>query len=116
MLDLTQMPSIPAFELKVAEDDVREFDALALFYAFKDLEGVEDPLTVRNRVNTVFEIDVSSLVAVQVLQALTKFVMAHGETLKNVLGALPSFNATIQESDTPSINASESMSSPPSSD
>lgn len=111
MLDLTKTLDLPPFEIKTPEGELKTFDALKLFYDFKDLDGVEDPITIRDKVNEVLDLDVSAIVAVQVIKTLATFVSEHGDILKNVLGDLPFSNTTTLESDSESIKNSISESS-----
>lgn len=97
MLDLTTAPDIPDFEIKVAEGDVRVFDALQLFYYFKELDGVQDVIAIRDLVNEKLQIKVTGAIALTILTSLTQHVEKYGEALKNVLGALPSSKDTIPE-------------------
>ncbi len=47
MLDLNSIQKMPVYEVKV-EEEVHEYDAVALWGALRALDGVDDPMQIHH--------------------------------------------------------------------
>lgn len=91
MLDLTERPPVPKYEIKLADGSVKSYDAAIAGYQLQKVEGVEDPAKIQNVVNAIFDIDVDALTALTVLDDFLTFSEAHlEEPLKNISRREPS--------------------------
>ena len=91
MFDLTSQAAIPAYELKLRDGTVRQYDACLLAFELQVLEGVNDLGQIKTTINKVLEIDVDSYTALQILNDFTTFTATTlEEPLKNVFGREPS--------------------------
>ena len=95
MFDLSTQGTIPRYELKLPDGEVKSYDALLIGYKLQVIEGEIDPATIQQFVCTVLEIEVNSLQALQILDDFTTFAAEHLEgTLKKVFGRASSSTIT----------------------
>lgn len=87
MLDLNEQPTIPRYELKLADGATKSYDALLISYNLRTLDAEGDPAKIQQAVNQLFEIEVDSFAALAILYDFTAFAEEHlEEPLKKVFG------------------------------
>lgn len=91
MLDLTEQPVVPRYEVKLADGSIKSYDAVLVGFQLQKIEGVEDPGKIQTAVNAIFDIDVDGLTALVILDDFLTFSKEHlEEPLKNLSRREPS--------------------------
>lgn len=95
MLDLSTQVTLPRYELKLANGEVKSYDPILIGYKLQDLEGESEPEAIQQSINTIFELQVDAFQALQILENFTAFTAEHlEEALKKVFGREPSSTTT----------------------